>query len=850
MVGALAVIAMLAGLSLVGVASVAAPAAAAPAPAPSAAPAPVAPGLEAKAAKGEVRVVAVTTVAGEQVAGDVATAAPDSISDVSAGAAKQVVATVDAAGLDALRSVPGVTQVVEDKVNRVADDSWPTAIGVAAPRVAGYDGTGRTVAVLDAGVQVDHPFLGGRVIGQACFSSNSVGVESLCPGGATEAHGAGTATPCSGIPGCDHGTHVSGLAVGTQLTGSSTLTGTAPGASLIAVKIFSKGTTSGVCGGPPPCLVAFDSDIVDALTWLDGLRQAGDPLTATLDAVNMSLGGGLYNATCNAASPTVSTVFAALRSHGVVPVVAAGNNGSRTSISSPACITSAVSVAATNGAGSVAGFSNISTFTTLLAPGSAMTSSITGSSYGVMSGTSMATPVVVGSIAVMRQANPSASVDTVVDRLRATGTTVSTGVFGLPEVQLDSAILQLPGDVRALAAAPSFGAVTLSWQPPGYLGSDLAVTSYTVTASPGGASCTTSGLTCRINGLTNGASYSFRVVAKDQFGNGGAGTAVSAAPKAIAGTVPFGSLDLAGPAPGAVAGWAIDPETSAPIAVHVYVDGVGSAITADGSRPDVDAAFGYGDLHGFFTSIPVTGGTHAVCVYAINAVGTLGANAGLGCRTVTVPTGPPIGSLDVAYAAPGKVVVGGWAIDPDTADPIAVHVYVDSIGAAFTASGYRGDIASFFGPYGGNHAFNGAVTVPPGSHTVCAYGINVGGGANSTIGCRSVTVPTGSPVGSLDLAVRNGNGTITVAGWALDWDTAAPIAVHVYMTVPGQAPTFLATTADLTRSDVGSVLPGWGPAHGFAATSSGAVPSGATVCAYGINAGAGGNALLGCRVVA
>jgi subtilisin family serine protease len=854
-VGVLAVTAVLAGLALVGAApasSAASTTGAATAPDSSGSPAPVAPGLEAKAAAGDVRVIAVTEVAGERVADDVATAAPaDSISDVSAGAAKQVVATVDAAGLDALREVPGVTQVVEDKVNRIADDTWPTVIGLPAPRTAGYDGTGRTVAVLDAGVQVDHPFLGGRVIGQACFSSGSVGVESLCPGQASEAHGDGSATACSGVPGCDHGTHVAGLAVGAQLTGPSTLTGTAPGASLIAVKVFSKGTSSAVCGGAPPCLVAFDSDLVDALTWLDGLRQAGDPLTETLDAVNMSLGGGLYNASCDTANPTVTAVFSSLRSHGVVPVVAAGNNGSRSSISSPACISAAVSVAATNGAGAVAGFSNISYFTTLLAPGTGMTSSITGSSYGVMSGTSMATPVVAGSIAVMRQANPFATIDTIVDRLRTTGTNVSTASFGLPEVQLDSATLLFPGDVRSLGAVSSFGAVTVSWQPPGYLGPLQAVTSYTVTASPGGASCTTAGLTCRISGLTNGASYSFRVVARDDLGNAGAGTAVSASPKALAGSVPFGSLDLAGPTPGAVvvAGWAIDPETSAPIAVHVYVDGVGTAVVADGSRPDVDAAYGYGAQHGFYAPVPVAGGTHAVCVYAINAVGTAGANAGLGCRYVTVPTGPPIGSLDVATSSPGKVVVGGWAIDPDTADPIAVHVYVDSIGAAFTAGQYRSDLAGFFGPYGGNHAFNGAIAAPPGVHTVCAYGINLGGGANSSLGCKVVTVPGGSPFGSFDLARRNAGGTLTVGGWAIDPDTADPITVSLLVAGPGFPLTAVPLASDAGRSDLASIFPVYGAPHGFSATVLSGLPAGSTVCAIGIDVGVGSDTVLGCKVV-
>jgi hypothetical protein len=83
-----------------------------------------------------------------------------------------------------------------------------------------------------------------------------------------------------------------------------------------------------------------------------------------------------------------------------------------------------------------------------------------------------------------------------------------------------------------------------------------------------------------------------------------------------------------------VNGWALDPDTSQSIAVHVYVDGVWTlAATAGGSRPDVGAAFpGYGSLHGFSVPFPVAAGLHTVCVYAINW-GSGTTNTRLGCRT-------------------------------------------------------------------------------------------------------------------------------------------------------------------------------------------------------------------------
>ena len=232
---------------------------------------------------------------------------------------------------------------------------------------------------------------------------------------------------------------------------------------------------------------------------------------------------------------------------------------------------------------------------------------------------------------------------------------------------------------------------------------------------------------------------------------------------------PFGSVDQVKAVPGGIvaSGWAIDPDTSASIAVHAYVDAKGTALTADGSRPDVAAAFqGYGPAHGYTATLPASPGAHQVCLYGINVGG--GANSSLGCRTVVVPGGSPVGSLDAANLVPGVgVSVGGWALDPDTASSIAVHVYVDGKGTALTANGDRSGHRRTRSPgYGSAHGFSATVAMTPGSHTVCAYGINVGTGANSVLGCSTVFMPTGSPIGVLDVA-RGGPGWVSVGGWAV-----------------------------------------------------------------------------------
>jgi hypothetical protein len=350
-----------------------------------------------------------------------------------------------------------------------------------------------------------------------------------------------------------------------------------------------------------------------------------------------------------------------------------------------------------------------------------------------------------------------------------------------------------------------------------------------------------------VTGLVNGSAYTFTITATNAQGTG-SGTSVSAAPRALTAGSPFGSFDLASAGPGSVtvAGWAIDPDTVAPIPVHVYVDGTGTALTANGSRPDVDAAFGYGANHGFGVTVPASGGSHTVCAYGINVAA--GSNVLLGCRVVPVPSGSPFGSLDMVGSGLGSVSVAGWAIDPDTAGSIQVHVYVDGSGYALDATTSRPDVGVAYAGYGSAHGFGVTVPASGGSHTVCAYAINVGAGSTSVLGCRVVSVPSGSPFGSLDVARRNPDGSISVSGWAIDPDTVADIQVHVYFVGPTLGLTGIPLIANQARGDVGAVYPAYGSAHGYAMVSP-AFPAGVTLCAYGINVGSGGTSVIGCAFV-
>jgi len=314
----------------------------------------------------------------------------------------------------------------------------------------------------------------------------------------------------------------------------------------------------------------------------------------------------------------------------------------------------------------------------------------------------------------------------------------------------------------------------------------------------------------------------------------------------VASGSPFGSLDLvqAGPSGVSVGGWAIDPETTAPIDVIVTSDGAQVArFAASAVRTDVGRAYpASGSVHGFSTAVAMPFGDHRVCVTGVN-IGK-GGNATIGtCKTVTVAGSTPIGSLDVASTTRTSITVGGWALDGDTTGAVPVDVVIDGVATRITADHSRTDIGRIYPAYGSLHGYNATIRAAAGTHTVCVRGVNTGAGsASPQLGCKTVTVTNRAPIGSLDVVTAL-QGKVTVGGWAIDPDTTASIPVHLYVGSVGRA-----ITATATRTDVGRAYPGSGDQHGFAAT----VPAASglqQVCAYGIDSDGGDNTLLGCKVV-
>lgn len=395
------------------------------------------PGLTAKVANGHtVRVNVVTATRADL---------PAAAGSVTAGRVLQTLARlpvvtlrVDRAGLDRLAGQSGVVSVTEDKPSPpVLADSIPL-IGADRTRAAGLTGKGTAVAVLDTGVATHHPFFGGRVVAEACFSpvDPDYGATSLCPNGTPQQEGPGSADsdtgPCATLD-CAHGTHVAGIVAGNaEGVAGAPGSGVAPAANIVAVQIFSRFESEDFCGvDEAPCVLSFTSAQLAAMEKVLTLRESGTPLVAA----NMSLGSGLFTAPCD--SDPRKAAIDKLLAAGVATVVASGNRGYPDAVSAPACVSSAVAVGSTTKQDENSDFSNRGPLLDLLAPGSDIVSSIPGNQWGPMSGTSMAAPHVAGAFAVLRQKFPQAPIAELLGKLQDTGRPIE----GTPRIQLDDAAL-------------------------------------------------------------------------------------------------------------------------------------------------------------------------------------------------------------------------------------------------------------------------------------------------------------------------------------------------------------------------------------------------------------------------
>lgn len=336
-------------------------------------------------------------------------------------------------------SDPAVAEVNGDVQVRVADapgmqaatpfpDAGTGDWGLAAIKVPpvwsayGLRGAGVTIGTIDTGVNASHPDLAGKIDAWRDFV-------------------AGSPTP---IDDNGHGTHTAGTMVGGSAGGAPI--GVAPDAHLIVARAMG---ADGV--GPGSALLA-------AAEWLTD--PDGNPATADQP--------GIVSNSWSASTANDTWFRPMIRRWldlGMVPIFAAGNAGPAAgSVGSPAGYPEAVAVGAIDSNDGVPSFSGrgpvvwqnadglgpaagtVLSKPDLAAPGVGITSS-SGSGYLSYSGTSMAAPHVAGVAAMLRQANPTLSAQSVADILR-----LSADDIGTPGIDPNSGFGRLNA-LRAVEAA-------------------------------------------------------------------------------------------------------------------------------------------------------------------------------------------------------------------------------------------------------------------------------------------------------------------------------------------------------------------------------------------------------------
>lgn len=174
-----------------------------------------------------------------------------------------------------------VLGVEEDKLAEISLAQSVPLVGASIAQSQDHGGQGTTVAILDTGVSGTHPFLSGKLVAEACYSAGG-----NCPNGSTSQLGAGAGQPCTyAAGGCQHGTHVAGIAAGK----GSSFSGVAPEAKVIAIQVFSRFTGSScIRAREDPCALSYTSDQIAGLerVLLQALRDRGQVITDRRNGVS------------------------------------------------------------------------------------------------------------------------------------------------------------------------------------------------------------------------------------------------------------------------------------------------------------------------------------------------------------------------------------------------------------------------------------------------------------------------------------------------------------------------------------------------------------------------------------
>ncbi|MFF3023730.1 S8 family serine peptidase [Gottfriedia sp. NPDC057948] len=303
----------------------------------------------------------------------------------------------------------GIEKVwLDEKVEATLSQSVPQ-VGAPIAWNAGYNGKGTTVAVLDTGIDKNHPDISGRLDEAVNF-----------------------------VPGEDisdynsHGTHVASTVLGTGAASNGVNKGVAPGARLIVGKVLGNNGSG------------LNSWIIDGMEWASHKAKI----------ISMSLGSSEAS---DGTDPMSQAVNRLSEQTGSLFVIAAGNNGGEGTVGAPGAADAALTVGAVSKTDQLASFSSkgprikdMAIKPDISAPGvsiMAARSQVAASGSGMYmskNGTSMATPHVAGAAAILLQQHPDWTGQEIKDALMSS----SKQLQGLTPYQTGTGRLDIPAAIN------------------------------------------------------------------------------------------------------------------------------------------------------------------------------------------------------------------------------------------------------------------------------------------------------------------------------------------------------------------------------------------------------------------
>ena len=290
---------------------------------------------------------------------------------------------IKAKSLSCPKEVASSLGLEEDIILHALDVDANKLIGANIVHLSGNTGTGRKVVVLDTGIDYNHPELRSSYLGGKDFVNND--------SDPIDDHG--------------HGTAVTGAITADGI--DSRVRGVAPDTGIIVGKIAN---SSGF---------ATIGNIINGIYWSvngpDNIYGTSDDFNA--DAISISFGTQRGVADfCDETSPGTTNAIKYARDRGTAVVIAAGNRGT-SGVSLPGCISYSTTVGAVFRNDTISPFSGIGISVDITAPGVLIYTTRYNDSYRETSGTSIATPHVTATVALIKKLHPEYNIDQVEEAL-------------------------------------------------------------------------------------------------------------------------------------------------------------------------------------------------------------------------------------------------------------------------------------------------------------------------------------------------------------------------------------------------------------------------------------------------